>query len=270
MKIKNWIKHRPVASYFFLVFLISWGGSLLGGGAYLLRGEAMQLKDVLFMGLAMIGAPTLVGIVMTYICDGRQGLKDLFSRMTKWKVSARWYATVLIFPVMILVVLIPLSILVTPKLSPTFFVPGILMGLVAGFFEEIGWMGFAYPKMRLRLSVLQASMLLGFFHALWHFTADFLGNYLTFELNWFLYFAAFFVFVVGLRIIIAWVYENTGSVLLSQLIHASSSGFLAVLLPIKYGGEIWPIFYAVYAIGIWLVAAFIILRNKGRMVEQPV
>jgi membrane protease YdiL (CAAX protease family) len=170
---------------------------------------------------------------------------------------------------MILVVLIPLSILVTPKLTPTFFPIGILMGLFAGFVEEIGWMGFVYPKMRLRLSVLHTSLLLGFFHALWHFAADFMGNFLTFGLNWFLYFAAFFVFVVGLRVIIAWVYENTGSLLLSQLLHASSSGFLAVLVPIKYGGEIWPIFYAVYAVGIWLVAAIIILRNVKQLVRQP-
>jgi membrane protease YdiL (CAAX protease family) len=270
MKIMDLIRRRPVASYFLLVFLISWGGSLLGGGAYFLQGKALELKDTLPMAVAMLGAPTLVGIGMTYICDGRQGLRDLLSRMTKWKVPGRWYATLLIFPVLILVVLIPLSILVTPKLSPTFFLPGILMGLFAGFLEETGWMGFAYPKMRLKLSVLRASILLGLFHALWHIVADFLGNYLTFGTNWFYYFAAFFVFVVGLRIIIAWVYENTGSLLLSVLLHASSSGFLGILVPIKYAGETWPIFYAVYTAAIWLVAGIIILRNERRMVELPV
>lgn len=269
MKIINWIRSRPVASYFFLVFLISWGGSILGGGAYLLQRKAITLKDTLPMGVAMIGAPTLVGITMTYICDGRQGLRDLFARLTKWRIPGRWYATLLIFPTLILIVLIPLSILVTPKLAPTFFPIGILMGLVAGFFEEIGWTGFAYPKMRLRLSVLQASILLGLIHAFWHFAADFLGNYLTFGLNWFLYFAAFFVFVVALRITIAWVYENTGSLLLACLIHASSSGFLGVLVPMENGGEIWPIFYAVYALLIWLVAAIIILRNEPQLVEKP-
>lgn len=269
MKIMEWIRRRPVASYFILVFLISWGGSLLGGGVYLLQGKAIELKDTLPMGVAMIGAPTLVGIVMTYICDGRQGLRDLLTRMKKWKIPGRWYATLLIFPILILVVLIPLSILITPKLTPNFFAIGIIMGLVAGFFEEIGWMGFAYPKMRLKLSILQASIVLGFFHALWHFTADFLGNYLSFGSNWFLYFAPFFVFVVALRIIIAWVYENTGSLLLSQLLHASSSGFLAILVPIRYAGETWPIFYAVYAIVIWLVATIIILRNEHQLVEQP-
>jgi membrane protease YdiL (CAAX protease family) len=269
MKMMDWIKRKPVASYFMMVFLISWGGSILGGGAYLLQEIAMTMEDFLPMGIAMIGAPALVGILMTYVCDGRQGLRGLFARLKKWRVPGRWYATLLIFPILILAVLIPLSILLTPKLTPTFFPIGILMGLVAGFFEEIGWMGFAYPKMRLRLSVLRASIILGLFHALWHMAADFLGNFLSFGLNWFLYFAAFFVFVVALRIIIAWVYENTGSLLLACLVHASSSGFLGVLVPIKFAGETWPIFYAVYAIVIWLVAAIIFLRNEGRMVAQP-
>lgn len=270
MKIKNWIRRKPVASFFLVVLLITWVGSVLGGGAYLLQGKEMALKDVIPMAVPMLAAPCLVGILWTYVCDGREGMKDLLARMKKWKVGWRWYATLLIFPVLILIVLIPLSILVTPKLTPTFFPIGILMGLFAGFIEEIGWTGFVYPKMRLRLSVLRASILLGLIHALWHFAADFLGNFLSFGLNWFLYFGAFFVFVVALRIIIAWVYENTGSVLLAQLVHASSSGFLSILVPIKYGGEIWPIFYAVYAVGIWLVAAVIILRKKRRMVVQPV
>jgi len=269
MKIKNWIRRKPVASYFLIVFLIAWGGSILGGGAYLLQGKAMTLEDFLPMGVAMLAAPSLVGITWTYVCDGRKGLRNLVVRMKKWNVGWRWYATLLIFPILILIVLIPLSILVTPKLTPIFFPIGILMGLFAGFLEEIGWMGFVYPKMRLRLSVLRASIYLGLIHGLWHMVADFLGNGISFGLNWLFYFAGFFVFVVALRIIIAWVYENTESLLLSQLIHASSSGFLAVLVPIKYGGEIWPIFYAVYAVGIWLVAGIIILRNERCLVEQP-
>jgi membrane protease YdiL (CAAX protease family) len=269
MKIKNWIRSQPVASYFLMVFLIAWGGSILGLGAKFLQDDLMSLKDVVPAAIAMLGAPCLVGIAWTYICDGREGMRDLFARMKKWKVPARWYAVALIFPLLILVVLIPLSILVTPDLSPIFFSIGIPIGLLAGFLEEIGWMGFVYPKMRLRLSVLRASIYLGLIHALWHAAADFLGNFNSFGMNWFLYFAAFFVFVVALRVIIAWVYENTGSLLLTQLIHASSSGFLTVLVAREYAGETWYIFYAIYAVVIWLVAGLIIIRNEKQLVKQP-
>jgi hypothetical protein len=77
------------------------------------------------------------------------------------------------------------------------------------------------------------------------------------------------VFVVALRVIIAWVYENTGSLLLTQLIHASSSGFLTVLVAREYAGETWYIFYAIYAVVIWLVAGLIIIRNEKQLVKQP-
>jgi membrane protease YdiL (CAAX protease family) len=161
--------------------------------------------------------------------------------------------------------------LVVPELKPTFLQIGILFGLSAGFLEEIGWMGFVYPKMRLRFSILRASIYLGLIHALWHGVADFLGNVNSFGENWLPYFAGFFVFVVALRVIIAWVYENTGSLLLAQLIHASSSGFLSVFVArTEFSGETWYIFYVAYAVVIWLVAAIIILRNEGRLLKQPV
>lgn len=269
MKIRNWIRRQPVVSYFILVLLISWGGSILGG-MKLLQGVELELKDALPMAVAMLGAPCFVGIAWTYICDGKKGLQDLFARMTNWRVGARWYAVLFIFPVLILVIILSLSMLVVPELKPTFLQIGILFGLSAGFLEEIGWMGFVYPKMRLRFSILRASIYLGLIHALWHGVADFLGNFYSFGENWLPYFAGFFVFVVALRVIIAWVYENTGSLLLAQLIHASSSGFLSIFVArTELSGETWYIFYAAYAVVIWLVAAIIILRNEGRLLKQP-
>ncbi|MGW8226236.1 MAG: CPBP family intramembrane glutamic endopeptidase [Anaerolineales bacterium] len=269
MKIIDLIHRLPVASYFLMVYIIAWGGCILGVGAKFMDGIELELNDALPIVIFMLGAPSLVGLAWTYICDGKQGLRDLFSRMKKWKVPGRWYATLLIFPVLILIVLILLSLLVTPDLSPTFFSFGILMGLLAGFLEEIGWMGFAYPKMRMRLSFLRAGIYLGLIHALWHSIAYFLSSYNSFGGNWLPYFTGFFVFLVALRIIIAWVYENTGSVLLTQLMHASSTGFLAILVPSINSNETWPIFYAVYAIGLWLVAGFIIMRNEKKLVNQP-
>ena len=269
MKMINWIRSQPVASYFLMVYLIAWGGSILGIGSKFQGDEILSLGDVVPAAVAMLGAPFLVGITWTYICDGRPGMRDLWARMTKWKVPLRWYAVALIFPLLILFVQIPLSILGMPELTPIFFKIGIPIGLMAGFLEETGWMGFVYPKMRLRYSVLRASIYLGLIHALWHTAADFLGNFMGFGGGWLPYFAGFFVFIVALRVIIAWVYENTGSVLLSQLIHASSTGFLSVLISRENAAETWYIFYAVYAVAIWLVAAVIVLRNERRFISQP-
>jgi len=269
INIKKNIQHHPISSYFTLVFLIAWGGSIAGGWAQFHQGKVLDLIDIIPMALAMLIAPIFGGIVMTYTCDGKNGIQDLISRMTNWNVGIRWYAVLFIFPILILITLVPLSIWVTPELKPTFFPIGILMGLLAGFIEEIGWMGFVYPKMRLKLSALQASIFLGFLHALWHLAADFLGNYQAFGKNWLPYFAGFIVFIVALRVLIAWVYENTKSLLLAQLIHASSSGFLGILVPLSNTGLSWVIFYAVYAFALWVFASIIIIRHTTHLREQP-
>jgi membrane protease YdiL (CAAX protease family) len=45
---------------------------------------------------------------------------------------------------------------------------GILFGIPAGFLEGIGWMGYAFPKMRSQNNGLAPSILLGVLWALWH------------------------------------------------------------------------------------------------------
>ena len=103
---------------------------------------------------------------------------------------------------------------------------------------------------------------LGLLHALWHIVADFLSNYHTYGVFWLPNFISFSIFVVALRIITAWAYENTESLFLSQLIHGSSSGFLAALVPMGIAGKSWFIFYTVYAITLWITAIIIIIKNN--------
>jgi membrane protease YdiL (CAAX protease family) len=262
MNFKSAIKRYPVISYFCLAFLISWGGCILFGGGKFLNNQPMEIEDTMFMGLAMLAGPCLGGITLTYLTEGKEGLQSLLSRLAKWKIQGKWYAVLLIFPLLIVIVLLVLSHLFTPDLTPTFFPIGILLGLMAGFFEETGWMGFVYPRLRSKRSFLYVCILLGFLHALWHIVADFLSNYHDFGGFWLPNFLSFSVFVVALRIIIAWVYDNTGSLFLSQMIHGSSSGFLAALVPMGIPGKTWFIFYSVYALTLWITAVSIIIRNN--------
>lgn len=269
MNEKNLARRWPVASYFILVFLISWGGAIALGLGEFLGGAELELPDAMPIAAAMLNTTFAVGIGMTYLTDGKDGLRDLFTRMRTWRVGGRWYLALLIFPALILAVQVPLAIWVTADLAPIFNPIGLIAGPFAGFLEETGWMGFVYPKMRRRFSVLGASIALGLIHAAWHTPADFLGNFNSMREEWLPYFAGFFVFIVGLRIIIAWIYENTQSVLMAQLAHGFSTGFLSILVPTTNTSEIWPIFYAVYAVSLWFVAALIIRKNRESMTEQP-
>ncbi len=261
------IHKYSIASYFVLVYLISWGGSLVTIGPKFLRGETIQLTDSPFIFLPMLAGPSLAGILLTGIVDGRDGLRDLFARMSPGRLSERWYATLLIFPALILATLWPLSWLVSPDFAPTFFGFGIIPGLFAGFFEEIGWMGYAFPKMQTKNKAFTAAILLGVIHGIWHLLASYLGSSTAQGAYWLPQFLAFVAAMTALRIVMAWTYTHTRSVLLAQLLHASSTGFLAILVPLSLSPAKNTLFYVMYAVVLWGVTAILAARPGKRLAQ---
>ncbi len=90
MNRKTFLQRHPVFIYFFLTFLISWGGSFLGVGSKFLREETIALSDIGIMGFAMLAGPFIAGILMTYLNERQEGLRNLFSGMRKWRVGGGW------------------------------------------------------------------------------------------------------------------------------------------------------------------------------------
>lgn len=265
--IKRLIQDRPVGAYFLVAFVIAWLGSFLVAGPKFFRGEVIELVDIVMMGLAQLAAPILSGILIAFIVDGKRGIGDMFNRMKIWRVG-KWYLTLLIFPVFILIVSLLLSATVSSDFVSVFLIGNIMMGISAGFIEETGWMGFAFPKMRSKHGLIRTSIYLGLIHGLWHFPLWFFFKYSDLGGYWYLYFIAFVAFLVALRVIIVWAYSHTNSLLLSQLIHVSSTGFLAVLTPDYIEPVNWVIFYSVYAVFLWVVALVAIRKMAGSQGED--
>jgi membrane protease YdiL (CAAX protease family) len=270
-KIKTFFKTHPVLPYFFFAFFISWGGSLVVLGPKFVRGETYQLTDSLLALLAMLAGPSLAGITLTAVIDGRVGIRELFSRMRRWRVKARWYAVALLTPpVLILAVLLLLSNLISPAFTPNFLALGIVYGLMAGFVEEIGWMGYAFPKMQVKHSALAASLILGVLHGTWHIVAGYLGASGNLGMYWLPNFIVMWIIgMTAMRVLIVWVYSHTGSVLLTQLMHASSTGFLVILSPSPISPANETLWYAVYAVVLWVVVAIVITRYGKRLMQRP-
>jgi membrane protease YdiL (CAAX protease family) len=130
-------------------------------------------------------------------------------------------------------------------------------------FEEIGWTGFAFPKMRLQRSPLRAAVLLGIVWGVWHLPAiNYLGAATPHGRYWFAFFFAFALAMTAMRVLIAGLYQNTESLFLAQLMHISSTGALVVFSPpVRPPQEVtW---YLVYGCLLWL-AVIIIRRTCGR------
>ena len=75
--------------------------------------------------------------------------------------------------------------------------------------------------------------------------------------------------VVALRVLIVWVYVNTKSLLLAQLMHASSTGFFGILIPIVIAPASRSILYRVYAVALSAVAVVVIARYGGSLRREP-
>lgn len=254
---KRFIQDYPLEAFFLVAFAIAWLGSFLMGGLRFFRGEDIEFLDIIIMGLTQLVAPILSGVLISFIVDGKSGIDDMFRRMKIWRLG-KWCLIVLIFPVLILIVSLLLSATISSEFSPVFLIGMIMMGILSGFIEEVGWMGFAFPRMRSKHGLIRTSLYLGLIHGLWHLPLWFFMQYSALGGYWYPYFIAFVAFLVALRVIIVWAYSRTNSLLLSQMIHASSTGFLAVLTRDYIEPTHWAIFYSVYAVFLWVVALVVI------------
>src|SRR5262245_61628205 len=154
---KEMIRRCPLAIYFGIAFLISWGSGLVVFIPKLIRGEVIPAMSALLLFPVLVLGVALTGITLTGIVDGKSGVLTILGRIGLWKVGAQWYAVALLTPpTLILITLLLLRTFISQDFSPNFFPLGLLFGIFPGFFEEIGWMGFAFPKMQSKSNALSA------------------------------------------------------------------------------------------------------------------
>jgi membrane protease YdiL (CAAX protease family) len=257
-------RRYPVAAYFAVTFLISWTGALAVAAPYLVRAQPPPRMAGILMFPVMLLGPSLAGIAFARIAGGNSGLRALFSQVFRARVAPEWYMALLIPPILVLAVLLFLQKFVSPVYEPNRFFTGILFAIPAGFLEEIGWTGYAFPKMRLESDALAPSIRLGLLWSLWHLPViNYLGTSTPHGAYWLQFFLAFSLAMTAMRVLIAWIYTNTKSLLLAQLMHVSSTGSLVVFGAPRVTGAQETTWYAVYGIALWVLVG-IIVRTFGR------
>ncbi|MEO8545748.1 MAG: CPBP family glutamic-type intramembrane protease [Burkholderiaceae bacterium] len=265
MRFETLLRRYPVCSFFALAFGISWGGIL-----FVLNATDFNLLDLrpldtgLIFVLMLLG-PSVAGLALTALLEGRAGLHRLRARSAQWRAGLRWYLVALMtMPLLLLATLWPLSIFLDPAFSPRFQWPLFAIGLVAGSFEEVGWTGFAAPRLLHRQRLFVAGLWLGLLWALWHVLVDFRQNSSALGTLWLLEFAVFYVgALTAYRLLMTWVYANTQSLLLAVLMHASYTGWLFVLYPATSleQGLVWQTGFTVV---LWVAVAVVMLGRKRR------
>jgi membrane protease YdiL (CAAX protease family) len=265
--LSSFLRRHAVLTYFVLAFTITWGGIVLIILPRITPGAPVPGLYFALLFLFMLCGPSIAGVTMTAVTGGRAALLALAGRMRKWRLPLRWYAVAtLTVPTTVLVVLCSLSIFVSPDYAPGFQPIGLLVGLIAGFFEEVGWTGFALPALQARFRPLLAGLILGLVWAAWHGMADFVGTGATPSMEWALNFLAFCVPLVAYRMLMTWVYNHTESVLLAQWMHACYTGMLLIFSPaiLPPASLLWQ---GVWALLLWAIVVVIYVFEAKRHVQ---
>jgi uncharacterized protein len=266
----SFLLSHSVAAYFLLTFTISWLGALAVAAPHLLRHEPLPIITGILVFPVMLLGPSLSGIFLTWIVAGKTGWRDLFSRLLRARIPARWYAPLLIPPVLVLSLLLTLKTCLSPVYTPNLFLMGVLFGVPAGLLEEIGWTGFAFPKMSSQHNPLGASISLGLLWGLWHLpVVNYLGTATPHGAYWFPFFLAFAFAMTAMRVLICWLYTNTKSVLITQLMHISSTGSLVIFSPPAVSARQEVIWYALYGVALWIAVLIVVKKFGTRRADQP-
>jgi len=246
----SFVKRHPLVTFFILAYALAW--ILI----------PLVVSVSLFFGLLALFVPTFAALVVTAITDGKAGVKNLLRRVVLWRVGFKWYVVAIGLPILLGLIAMGLNTLLTGEamaidVQQPLTLTLILAILVLG--EEIGWRGFALPRLQTRYNSLVASLILGVLWAACH-----LPNALIPGLAHYFYaFPAFLIYVVGMTILFTWLSNNTHmSVLLAWIFHAAINIAGAYL----FIGEItrqWWLNAAVYMVTALIVIALTTI-NLGR------
>jgi uncharacterized protein len=278
--IRAFIERHPLLSYFALTFAISWGGFVLVVGPGGFPGTGSQFDTLTtFVVLAMLAGPSVAGLLLTGLVDGKADLRELLSRLLEWRVGARWYAAALLTaPILAAAVLFALSIsspIFTTDAKTSLVLTSVVAGLIGGFFEELGWTGFAVPRMRLRYGVLATGLVVGVLWGAWHLLQILWvgGTYsggLPLVLFLILYFFSGVAQLTAYRVLMVWVYDRTGgSLLLAMLMHTTLIvGTIFIFTPLATGVAFLTYTW-VLAAALWVAVGAVAGANGGHLSRQP-
>jgi membrane protease YdiL (CAAX protease family) len=253
--------------FFLFSFVFTWG-------YFWLIWAPLRLPDSL-IALGGFG-PAASAFLVLALTSGKPGVLSLLRSIVHWRVGASWYLVALLG----LPVLNFLAFLVVPGVLADFVAPGLPLPWlylseiaicltigIAPVWEEVGWRGFAQPRIQRLYGPVVGSLILGALWGVWHLPFFFgplarTGPEATL-VSASLALAEFSIGLTGLSVVMAWVLNNCGgSTLIAILLHAcfDSSGLAMVALFPSTPPYYLPIHYQTLGIAIvFSVAAFVLI-----------
>jgi uncharacterized protein len=252
------VTRHPLLAFFVITYAVSWS---LWIPRAVLREELPGGLSFVMMLLGSL-VPSAAAILLVALTQGRGGVRALLGRLLRWRVGARWYLVVLAVPLLVPCAFLlggraPVTELAVPAML-SIFLFSIFPGSALG--EEIGWRGFALPRLQARHSALAASLALGPVWALWHLPLWLTGS-AGHPLG---LYPAFAVSVVAVSVLYTWIYNSTrGSLLLVVLFHATTNLPVSVFTDALLGAV--PVFLIWVALLVVTAAIVAVLTGPAHL-----
>lgn len=221
-------------------------------------------------------APGLIALAFTARASGRAGVQALLRRILHWEVGARWYVFAVGYMAAIKLTVALVHRMATgawPRFgsTPWYVMPlaiAVSTWVQAG--EEVGWRGYALPRLAARLGLARGSILLGVIWACWHLPLFLVPGLDTTGQS----FPVYLLQVTALSVAMAWLYWRTGgSLLLVMLMHAAVNNTLDIV-PSAVAGATNPFALSTSLTAwltvalLWIGAACFLLRMRGAELQQ--
>jgi uncharacterized protein len=278
--IKALLARYPLVSFFGMAYAFSWivwAPWVLGEDGANVLPAALSVPSAsarLLLAGGILAGPTLSAFIMTATTEGREGVRRLLGRLVLWRVGFRWYLFALLGVPLIMILGTMVYSMSLPNLA-ALGGPSYLLSYLASFalvtvlggplLEEIGWRGFALPRMERLQGPFLASVILGVMWALWHLPEFLVPSWAASSGGGGIVGIAMFTLTaITFTIVISWVFNNTrASVLLAILVHSSIDTFT---LPLAAIFPAWAIASALpLMIGFGVVAVVLIVLTRGRL-----
>jgi membrane protease YdiL (CAAX protease family) len=263
------IRRHPIAALLVWFFTV---GQLLAFLPRIAEAWGVELSVPLLVAASNLVGLLLPALALTWLCDGRAGLRALRDRILTWRRNLWWYVfAVVVVPLGALALALVLA--GPPDASGSVILVALMEGLAlqtvlglitSNLWEEVAWTGFVQVRLQRRHGALRAALLTAPLFALQHAALVAGGS-----------FAATIVLLLVLtllaipfRAVTGWLYNRTSSLLLVGLFHAAGNA-VAVrewpgdgMLPLLYPGENFgPVHLLVSAV----VGVIVIAATRGRL-----
>lgn len=254
---ESFVRKNPLVSFFLLAIGLTWIFMITDAlGSHGILPFRLPVALLIVMGYM----PTLAAVIVTGKNQGREGIKALFRKLLIARVGIRWYLFAIfgLAVVYLAVVLLhnafgisalPLVSDAVPRLPIQqavlyFGAMFLVIGIVNG--EELGWRGFALPRLQAKYNALTSSLLLGVVWTLFHLPLFFTTTGSS-QADW--SFSSFLISTLAMSVLYTWMLNNTrGSVLMAYLLHAAANTW----------SQIFPIDHA-NQLAAWILAGLLVL-----------